>query len=172
LNKPGVYFDYYFASTVGLQNPGASQENTKVGYQLMMLSGDFNILGVFTINSNLQMGIGPVLTYIFGEAVLLPSPYINWYFGGKFLLDIQGPSHAILHYNASELLHFKLAGRFRLGTKYNISVPGQAENWNLLFSEGTLGLDTQVQLHEQFAFWVRISHTFYSWSGLLLRYRG
>jgi len=146
-------------SVIGVASVGLFSDFKKITADDFLVSGGF--LGVFAVNTHLHVGIGPVLTYAFGEPVLMPAPYVNWYFGKKFLLDIQAPSHAILHYNLSKLLHLKLASRFQLGTKYNVSVPDNDEDWNLLFSEGTLGVDTQFQLGKHFAFWISVKHTFY-----------
>jgi hypothetical protein len=124
-----------------------------------LISG--GLFAVYAVNSRLHLGIGPELTYVFGEPLLIPAPYVNWYLGSKFLLDIQAPTHAILHYNASPMLHFKLAGRFNLGTRYNISLPHSAVDENLLFSEGTIGLDTQVEISDHFSVELDLAYALY-----------
>ena len=146
-------------SMIAVASLGLFSDFEKVTIDDFLISG--GLFAVYAINPRLHLGIGPELTYVFGEPLLIPAPYLNWYLGSKILLDIQAPSHAILHYNASEILHFKLAGRFNLGTQYNISLPNSAIDQNLLFSEGTLGLDTQIEITNHFSVEVDLAYALY-----------
>jgi len=135
-------------SMIAVASLGLFSDFEQITIDDFLISG--GLFAVYSVNSRLQLGIGPELTYVFGKPLLIPAPYVNWYLGSKFLLDIQAPTHAILHYNASQTLHFKLAGRFNLGTRYNVSLPNSIVDENLLFSEGTIGLDTKIKITNHF----------------------
>lgn len=51
----------------------------------------YNILGayIWEINPDLKLGVGGIVTMLFGYPLPLPFPYVKWHWGDKYMLNIQ-----------------------------------------------------------------------------------
>jgi hypothetical protein len=104
------------------------------------------------INRNLDLGLGPVFTYAFGEAVLIPAPFVKYQSEGNVTFEVKFPRFATLGYTFSEDFQVRFAARslynnYRLGDERAEDPNGKSTV--IVFSDITLGLESSIQLFDE-----------------------
>ncbi len=67
---------------------GASLNTTPNYIRLQNIALTGGAIFTYSINKNLNIGIGAIATTAYGEPVVLPTPFINWKYEGKYSIEL------------------------------------------------------------------------------------
>lgn len=113
------------------------------------------------INKNFDLGLGPVFTYAFGEAVLIPAPFVKFQSEGNVTFEVKFPRFVTLGYTFSENFQVRIAARslydnYRLGDE---RAEDNGKSTVIVFSDITLGLESSIRLSDPISLDLAIGRT-------------
>jgi hypothetical protein len=147
---------------VGFLDTGIYTDFENVDSDHFKTEGGFFL--AYKVGESITLGLGPVYTYAFGNALLIPAPLVKYKSGTeKFEIDIKIPSHIKASYTFNKNFQARLAigslyNNYRLGDEKAQDVDG--ESTTIVFSDLTIALECSIRLFGPLALDVAVGTTF------------
>ncbi len=133
---------------VGILSSGIFSDFKNVDGDHFLFEG--GVLFAKKISKNLTLGIGPIVTYAFGNPLIIPAPLVKYTSRNeKITLDVKVPQHVVLGYAFSKNFKTALAARslysnYSLGDDKAVNQDGKSPT--VVFSDLTLALESTIRL--------------------------
>ncbi len=134
-------------SIIGFGTVGLHTDFHDVGVDHVVAEGGGFV--VRRVGDNLQLGLGPVLTYAFGKPLVLPAPFIRYQGDGKLSIETRFPRYVKAAYALTDDVEIGAAARslynnYRIGDERAQGADGESPV--VVFSDLTVGVESAVRL--------------------------